>query len=157
MDPEELVKSATLSLNQWRIAQDKTFDNYLGFMTIVDGNEHWHLPPEGTIKVNTDATCFAESNTYAYAMVERDHTGSLLEAKTTSKHGHIDPMMAEALSIREALSWIKLKSWRKVIVETDCLAVVQVLRCSSIHLSYLGRIISECQGLLRIFIAMMLE
>ncbi|XP_074327365.1 uncharacterized protein LOC141665282 [Apium graveolens] len=119
LDPEELVKSATLSLNQWRIAQDKTFDNYLGFMTLADRNEHWQLPPEGTIKVNTDAAYFAESNTYAYAMVARDHIGSLLEAKTAGKHGHIDPMMAEALSIREALSWIKLKSWRKDLHSYD--------------------------------------
>ncbi|XP_074348980.1 uncharacterized protein LOC141688243 [Apium graveolens] len=130
LDPEELVKSATLSLNQWRIAQDKIFDNYLGFMTLADGNEHWQLPPEGTIKVNTDATCFAESNTYAYAMVERDHTGSLLEAKTTSKHGHIDPMMAEALSIREALSWIKLN---------ECQGLLKDLHSYDVRVNFVKR------------------
>ena len=36
-------------------AQDKSFDSFLGFMTQEDGAEHWKLPTEGTVKVNTDA------------------------------------------------------------------------------------------------------
>lgn len=37
MEPLDGVKSQEFSLNQWRIAQDKSFDNYLGFMTQSHG------------------------------------------------------------------------------------------------------------------------
>lgn len=37
VEPLELVQSAEIVLNQWRNAQDKSFDNYLGFMTQADG------------------------------------------------------------------------------------------------------------------------
>lgn len=33
-------------------------------------------------------------------------------------------------------------------METDCLGVVQAIRCSTLNLSYLGRVIDECKGLL---------
>lgn len=33
------------------------------------------------------------------------------------------------------------------IIETDCLFVVQAIRCSSVQFSYLGRVIDECKGL----------
>lgn len=34
------------------------------------------------------------------------------------------------------------------MIETDCLAVVQIVRCSCINLSYLGKIVDDCKGLL---------
>lgn len=33
-------------------------------------------------------------------------------------------------------------------METDCLVVTQAIRCSTINLSYLGRVIDECKQLL---------
>ena len=38
--------------------------------------------------------------------------------------------------------------WPRVILETDCLVVTQAIRSASINLSYLGRVIDECKGLL---------
>lgn len=35
-----------------------------------------------------------------------------------------------------------------MVLETDCLTVTQVIRSSPINLSYLGRVIDECKGLL---------
>lgn len=54
VEPFKLVQSSELILNQWRSAQDKLFDNYLGFMTQEDGKEHWEQPPTCMIMVNTD-------------------------------------------------------------------------------------------------------
>lgn len=98
-------------------------------MTLADGNEQWQQPPKGMIKVNTDATCFVESNSYAYSMIARDHTGELVEARALGKQGSIDPTMAEAISIKQTLSWIKQKLWREVILESDCLVVIHAIRC----------------------------
>ncbi|KAL1831294.1 hypothetical protein ACET3Z_000945 [Daucus carota] len=37
------------------------------------------------------------------------------------KQGTIDPELAEAIGIREALSWVKNMDWQNVVLETDCL------------------------------------
>lgn len=69
MESVELVESSILYLNQWRNAQDKSFD--LGFMTQADGKEHWQRPPEGMIKINTDAALFTDSNIYRLIATRR--------------------------------------------------------------------------------------
>ncbi|XP_074342398.1 uncharacterized protein LOC141679917 [Apium graveolens] len=144
----EVVASATQFLDHWKNAQDRSYDSSFGFMTLNDGEVHWKPPHEGTIKVNTDAALFEDSNCYAYAIVARDHEGKLVEAVSSCRQGRVDPELAEAIGIREALSWIKAKAWPSVILETDCLTVTQAIRCSSINLSYLGRVIDECKRLL---------
>lgn len=81
-------------------------------------------------------------------MVARDHTGALIGAQSSCKQGSLNPDLAEAIGIKEALSWVKSRAWERVEVETDCLGVVQAIRCSSINLSYLGRVIDDCRRLL---------
>lgn len=141
----EVVASAIQVLDHWKNAQDRSYDSSFGFMTLTDGDVHWKQPQEGTIKINTDAALFEDSNCYAYAMVARDHEGKLVEAISSCKQGRVDPELAEAIGIREALSWIKAKAWPSVVLETDCLTAIQAIRCSSINLSYLGRVIDECK------------
>lgn len=53
------------------------------------------------------------------------------------------------MSIREALSWIKKEDRRYIIVESDYLQIVQVIRSSFLCFSYLGEVINEC----RVFLA----
>lgn len=143
-ESDKVVDSAKLIFNQWFNVQDVSFDNSLGFMTPEDDREHWECPKEGTVKINTDAAIFSDSNQYSYSMIARNHAGELMEAKASCKQGKVDPELAEAIGIREALSWLKGKPWTEVTMETNCLIVVQALRCSSVRLSYLGRVLDEC-------------
>lgn len=55
--------------------------------------------------------------------------------------------MAEIMGIREALSWVKRKSWNKVVIESDSLLADQAIRSSKVELSYLGRLVRECKDL----------
>ena len=71
-----------------------------------------------------------------------------MEAHSFCKSGTSSPELAEAMGIREALSWIKSTHWSNVIIETDCLVAVQGIRSSVVMLSYYGRIISDCKDLL---------
>lgn len=147
-ESKDIVASALQILNNWESAQDKSFDNSFGFIIQSDGDTHWQQPQAGTVKINTDAALFEDSQTYSHAMVARNHEGTLLEAKSSCKTGSIHPELAESIGIREALSWIKTKDWQEVIVESDCLGAIQAIRCSSINFSYLGRVIDECKKLL---------
>lgn len=145
---DRVVVSAKLTFSHWVSAQDKSFDNFLGFMTQADGKERWECPVEGGLKVNTDATIFSDSNRYSYSLVACDQRGELLKARSSCKQGNVDPVLAEAMGVREALSWVKNKGWNAAVVETDCLAVIQEIRCSNITLSYYGRVLEECKMLL---------
>ncbi|XP_074347114.1 uncharacterized protein LOC141685938 [Apium graveolens] len=144
----EVCKSAKLYLNQWKTAQDKSFSNSLGFMTQEDGLEQWVRPRDGMIKINVDAAIFEDTSKYCYSMIARDGAGELVAATTKCRSGTIVSEMAEAIGIKEALSWIKNEVTQPAIVESDCLSVIQAIRCSTVNLSYLGRIIDECKALL---------
>lgn len=51
------------------------------------------------------------------------------------------------MGIKEVLRWIKGRQLSDVVVETECLVAVQVIRVSSTLLSYFGRIIQELKVL----------
>ncbi|XP_074342605.1 uncharacterized protein LOC141680216 [Apium graveolens] len=87
-------------------------------------------------------------NRYSYAFVVRDHQGALVEARLWCYEGQTSSTLAEAMGIREALSWIKTTRQQNVEVETDSLQIVQWIRSSYNSLSYVGRLVSECKELL---------
>lgn len=137
------------SLYQWSRAQYKNTTPTAALLTSEDGRERWTKPVEDTIKINVDAALFNEERKFSLAGVARNYSGQVLEARTSCRTGDVTPEMAEALGVREVLSWIKGKEWQKVIVETDSLTVVQCLRSNLPMLSYFGSVISECKDLLK--------
>lgn len=84
----------------------------------------------------------------SHAFVVRNHNGQLLEAKSRCSRGRINPELAEAIGIREALSWVKQKQMNEVEIETDCLQVAQAIRSSVSSFSYLGRVVEVCRKVL---------
>ena len=108
----------------------------------------WHKPEHNSVKINTDATLFEEPNRYSYAFVIRDHCGSLVEAGSKCRYRRVSPEFAEAVTTREALSWLKNKNLVNVVLESDCLQVVQLIRSSFSSFSYLGKVIVDCRTLL---------
>lgn len=67
-----------------------------------------------------------------------------MEAFSKCKSGTIAPELAEAIGVKEVLSWIKERQWPSVLIETDCLLVVQSLRSALPMHYYFGSIISDC-------------
>ncbi|XP_060969704.1 uncharacterized protein LOC133036942 [Cannabis sativa] len=74
--------------------------------------------------------------------------GSLIEAYSTLHNGACQPALAEVLSVKEALSWLKLKNFLNVLIETDCIVVVQAMYSSAALLSVFNMFIQECQMIL---------
>ena len=102
-----MVALSKVVLNQWKYAQDKTFDPSLGHLTSEDGDEQWTVPGDNMIKVNCDAAIFGATNCYSYAFAARNHRGKVMEARSRCCLGNITPENAEAIGVKEALSWIK--------------------------------------------------
>ena len=90
---------------------------------------------------------FSKATKYSFAGIVRDHEGNLVEAFSVCRVGSVSLELGEAMGVREALSWIKKRSWQQVEVETDSLLVVQVLMSSMSMVSYFGVVIDDCKAL----------
>ncbi|CAI9780999.1 unnamed protein product [Fraxinus pennsylvanica] len=78
-------------------------------------------------------------------LVIRDDLGSFVAANVVPVQGIVDPLIAETLGVREALSWIKSKFSRVQTIEMDALLVYSALQNDGVDNSYLGILIEECR------------
>ncbi|XP_060968743.1 uncharacterized protein LOC133036240 [Cannabis sativa] len=135
-------------LEQWSKVQDKDYVPTAAFLTAADGALSWQIPATGEVKINTDAALFYDPNRYSFACVARDASGHVLEVISCCNPGIVTPELAEAMGVREALSWLKKKGWNQVTIESDCFTVIQALRSPLPMFSYFGGVISDCKMLL---------
>lgn len=146
---DRVIGLAYTTLDQWSKAQDRSKIPEAAFLAAEDGSEIWSKPLGTILKINADAALFTEIGKYSFACVVRDSRGQFLEAISSCKLGMVSPEMDEVLGVREALSWIKRKSWQRVIVESDSLVVIQSIRSSVSMMSYFGSIVEECRSMLK--------
>uniref|UniRef100_A0A803QIZ4 Reverse transcriptase domain-containing protein n=1 Tax=Cannabis sativa TaxID=3483 RepID=A0A803QIZ4_CANSA len=143
-----VLMSAKTTLDHWKKAQDNICLSSIFFDNKGDGAELWTKPDNNHIKINVDAALFPQEHSYGYGIVARDSTGHLIEAKTGYFEGNLDASTVEALSIKEALSWIKSKNWQNVEIESDSMISVQGIRGNQVINSLSGLILHDCQILL---------
>lgn len=87
----------------------------------------WSKPPTGYLKINVDAGIDFTARKMGLGMVIRDSDGDLIAARMIPWPTVYEPGEAEALTIREALKWIKSFSLDRIQVESDCLQVVNAI------------------------------
>lgn len=56
--------------------------------------------PQLSVKINTNAAIFEETNCYSFAFIARDHVGNLVEIRSRCLRGDPSPELAEALGIK---------------------------------------------------------
>ncbi|KAM6545766.1 hypothetical protein CsatB_026502 [Cannabis sativa] len=157
---ERVVSSAITYLELWKFAQSNNGGASSSSGQSRAGVEHCIKPSLGESKVNCDAARFFWRKD-GLGWIARDHAGLCFAAAAVKLRGEIDPVVAEALSMKEALSWVKsfLGEGRTVedfcptalILESDCLVLVNAINSKSYILSPLGLIISDCINLIRSF------
>lgn len=81
-------------------------------------------------------------------MVARDHTGHFILARTRSYPEIMNPNLAEAMTVKEALNWAKQMKWNNIVIEQDCLVVVQMIRSKTPLRSRVGKIVDECREMI---------
>lgn len=86
----------------------------------------WKPPDPGILKVDVDASFRIASENFLVGMVLRDHEGKFLTGRCMCLESTTTVLEAEAIAVREALSWIKAKQLgdQKVELETDSMLVV---------------------------------
>uniref|UniRef100_A0A803QSA0 RNase H type-1 domain-containing protein n=1 Tax=Cannabis sativa TaxID=3483 RepID=A0A803QSA0_CANSA len=110
--------------------------------------EQWTKPVPNTIKINVDGASFENEGSYGFGIVARDSSGTLVGPVAVCKNGAFAAEVVEAIGVKEALSWLKDKSWDKVEMETDNMLTVQAIRASHRVSSVFGLVVNDCKLLL---------
>lgn len=120
------------------------------FSNLVEGDEavSWVKPQGNTIKMAVDAAMFNEYNYTGARMVARDATCELLQARTVRTQGLFSSEMAEIMGIKEAVSWMKQRGWRHVVIESDCLVTVQAVGSKIRMISPFVHLVEDCRTML---------
>ena len=83
-------------------------------------------PPDGTIiKINTDAAIHFDGGNGGAGGVARA-ASRLLGAQSKTLGGVMNPLIAEAMSVREGVRFANLRGFQEVVIKTDCLEVVEL-------------------------------
>lgn len=105
------VAAAKQYLTQWSIAQSRSSTALLQPPNAGDGECIWVNPQRNSVKVQVDATIFEELDAAGFGLIARDDTGMVIQAKSVVHMGKVSPVLAEAMAVKEALSWIDTMQW----------------------------------------------
>ncbi|KAH9771200.1 putative reverse transcriptase/RNA-dependent DNA polymerase [Citrus sinensis] len=104
-------------------------------------------PSVGWFKCNVDATTFSSSGKISHGAVIRNSDGVFIAARSDCFIGSFGAREAEAIGVREILSWLKGLPVFPVIVEMDSLQVFNALTTNSFSHNGFGFIIDDCRAL----------
>ena len=85
----------------------------------------WRPPDPGWIKINTDGAVDSDTQTGGGGGVARSHT-TFLGAWFKPFAGVTDPLIVEALALREGTIFAQLRGFSHVAMEVDCSKVVDL-------------------------------
>ncbi|KAJ8756330.1 hypothetical protein K2173_025142 [Erythroxylum novogranatense] len=135
--------AARRTQDEWRNAQESVTNVQQGVKVVK-----WQKPSPGWVKINLDAATNVHSDSTGVAMIVRDDHGNFLAAKNMCLLGSFTPKVAEAMALKEALSWLQDKGWEQVVCESDCLEVIQaVINRDWQDLTSFGAIIDDIRRL----------
>jgi hypothetical protein len=86
----------------------------------------WRPPENDTVKTNTDGGILLDARKGGAGGIVRFSFASFLGAWSKPLLGITDPFIAEALALREGAIFANLCGFSKVLLETDCLEVVDL-------------------------------
>ncbi|XVE79954.1 hypothetical protein DITRI_Ditri14bG0098900 [Diplodiscus trichospermus] len=134
--PNKIVQRSMIQLQQWLNTRNN--EKRINVADNPGQEMKWVRPNAGWLKCNVGAAVFASESLAGSGIVVRDSNGCFVAVKS-AVHSHMsaNALLAEAISLKEALSWIKEKGWVNAVVESDSLLVVQAM--SSFSMSESGR------------------
>ncbi|KAL0355856.1 UNVERIFIED_CONTAM: hypothetical protein Sradi_4032500 [Sesamum radiatum] len=112
------------------------------------GPVKWNKPHAGSFKMNFDAAIHEDSNGVGAGVVVRDSAGSYLRWTSKFFPGIKAAEQAEALAARAAAFLARDLQLTNVIIEGDCLSVINKLKDSAMDDSYISPIIQEIRKVL---------
>nr|XP_016455041.1 PREDICTED: uncharacterized protein LOC107779186 [Nicotiana tabacum] len=149
MRPETIILRASRFWKEWTSTRS---DNNIYSVARPEFVVKWFPPDPGTLKCNIDAFYEVNSGRAWAGMLIRDTHGNFVRGFSTLLGASHDAVIAEILTVREALSWLKMQHHRSPItIEMDCLLAKQALERSDSGNSYFDIIVQDCKELMRDF------
>lgn len=112
----------------------------------------WYKPnSEGLLKYNVNAALFTQEGKFGVIMCIRNDRGEFLKAKPMTFHGVPISQEAEVMGLKQAPLWLNELGHTLVVLELDCLQVVEGVTGSGKHNFDLGSILSSCKNLFSLF------
>jgi hypothetical protein len=135
----------------------KAVDNIAETLAFIDGLKKkksattrphftWHGPPPGVIKVNSDGVIRSDAGIASTGGVARD-TDGFKSAWCRFYQGITDPLIIEALALRDAVAAARSQGFVKIIVETDSSELVRLWMERGNHRAVIAPIISEISNI----------
>ena len=106
----------------------------------------WRPPDTGWIKINTDGALSSDTRTGGAGGVARSHL-CFLGAWSKPLYGVTDPLISELLAVREGTIFAQLRGFSHVVIETDCLEVVNLWSSRGNCRSVVAPILQEVEEL----------
>ena len=104
----------------------------------------WTKPPENYLMLNVDASYNQERSTGSTGAVIRDSNGQFIAAAARYFEHVLDAPMAEALALREGLGLASQIGCNRLMVQTDCMEVVEIMKQQGMFATASGPIYEEC-------------
>ncbi|XP_012840390.1 PREDICTED: uncharacterized protein LOC105960728 [Erythranthe guttata] len=111
----------------------------------------WSPPPVGYLKLNVDAALPAGQPHYTVSMVARNEEGVCIWWEVRTYPGSLIAEECEAHAALFALQCAQRKGWQSIILEGDCLGVIEALRAGTDLSSSIGVFVDECLSLVPFF------
>lgn len=142
------VQSTSLSMfNEWKKChQEKQVPRSVA----TTSRRKWDPPPPGWVKINVDAATFMETKSVGIGSIIRDEQGAFVRVRNQKIDCQLHPREAEAVGLKEALSWTENLGFKNCIFETDAKLVVDAIK-ENTGCAYFHTIIEDCVDLLKHF------
>lgn len=143
MDPVQSMKRIreTLALLELPLEQIKTLPGY-----------GWRPPEVDWVKINTDASVSVIENKSGIGGLARS-PASFVAAWSKPYPDVTDPLIAEALALRDGVIFAKLRGFSRVVMETDCLEMVQLWHSRRFSRSIVAPLLLEIDELALSFLS----
>jgi hypothetical protein len=102
------------------------------------------------IKLNTDSAVLVDDGRAAARVVVRNNGGFIM-ATAKVYEGIVDPLIIEALALRDACTLAAEKGYERVIFESDCEVLIKLLKNQGEDLSVIKAILEEIRVLQSVF------
>jgi hypothetical protein len=110
----------------------------------------WRPPEDGWIKINTDAGIVVDFMKGVAGGVVRNPAG-FVGARSKPLPGITDPLIAEAMALGEGVVFARLRGFTRVLMEVDCLEIVNPWDSRAGSRAVVAPIIQEIEGLSSFF------
>ena len=100
-------------------------------------------PPQGTVKLNIDASFEYEGSTASIGAILRDDVGDFIAAEVFYMGKTIDTYTSEAMAMKKGLQLADSLGIHKLLVHTDCAELVKEINQGAVN-SVAAPILNDC-------------